>query len=162
MIKFAFYIHNHQPAGNFDAVYEHAYTHAYYPLLEALMRHKKIKFGIHNSGTLLEWITKKHPDFLEMVKEAVKRGQAEILSSAYAEPLLTFIPKKDIIEQIKYFNDYLYENFEYQPKGLWLTERVWEPSLISPLLDAGIKYTLLDDTHFSMQVLKKKNSIHTT
>ncbi len=156
MIKFAFYIHNHQPAGNFDAVYEHAYTHSYYPLLKALTQHKKIKFGIHNSGTLLEWITEKHPDFIEILKDAVKRGQAEILSSAYAEPLLTFIPKKDMIEQIKYFSDYLYEHFEYHPKGLWLTERVWEPSLISPLLDAGIEYILLDDTHFFYAGLEEK------
>ncbi len=148
MIRFAFYIHNHQPAGNFDEVYEHAYKHSYLPLLKMLMKHRKIKFGIHNSGTLLEWISKKHPDFFEMIKDTLKAGQAELLSAAYAEPLLSFIPKRDALEQIKYFNDYLYKHFEYQPKGLWLTERVWEPNLITTLLDAHIEYILLDDTQF--------------
>lgn len=148
MIRFAFYIHNHQPIGNFDEVNEYAYTHAYLPLLKVLMNYKKIKFGIHNSGTLLEWMSKNHPEFFETLKDIVKTGQAEILSSAYAEPILSFIPRRDAIEQIKYFNDYLYKHFDYQPKGLWLTERIWEPSLTSILLDAGIEYILLDDTHF--------------
>jgi alpha-amylase len=157
MIKFAFYIHNHQPTGNFDEVYEYVYEHSYLPLLKALMKHKTIKFGIHNSGTLLEWIFEKHPEFFEMLKETVKKGQSELLSSAYGEPILSFIPKGDAIEQIKYFNDYLYKHFDYQPKGLWLTERIWEPKLITTLLDAGIEYILLDDTHFLYAGLEEKD-----
>ncbi|HEC79217.1 MAG TPA: DUF1926 domain-containing protein [candidate division WOR-3 bacterium] len=154
MIRFAFYIHNHQPTGNFDEVFENAYKWAYLPLLKSLLKHKNIKFGIHNSGILLEWIEKKHPEFFEMLKESVRNGQSELLSSAYGEPVLSLIPRKDIIEQIKYFNDYLYKHFNYRPKGLWLTERIWEPDLIHPLLDAGIEYILLDDTHFFYAGLK--------
>ncbi len=157
MIRFALYIHNHQPTGNFDEIYEHTYEHSYLPLLKALMKHKTIKFGIHNSGILLEWILKKHPEFFEMLKDTVKRGQSEILTAAYAEPILSFIPKKDVIDQIKYFNDYLYKHFDYQPKGLWLTERIWEPKLITTLLDAGIEYILLDDTHFLYAGLEEKD-----
>ena len=67
MIRFALYIHNHQPTGNFDEIYEYTYEHSYLPLLKALMKHKTIKFGIHNSGILLEWILKKHPEFFEML-----------------------------------------------------------------------------------------------
>jgi hypothetical protein len=148
MMRFALYLHNHQPAGNFDNVFEYAYEHAYKPLLNALLKHPRIKFGIHNSGTLLEWILKHHPEFFAMLKQAVTQQQAELLSSGYGEPILSLIPRKDAIEQIKYYNDFLYEHFEYSPKGLWLTERIWEPQLITTLLDAGIEYLLLDDTHF--------------
>ena len=148
MIRFALYLHNHQPVGNFDHVFEYAYTNSYLPLLKALMNHEHVKFGIHNSGPLLEWISKRHPEYIEILREVVKRGQAEILGSAYGEPILSLIPKQDAIEQIKYFNDYIYKIFEFQPRGLWLTERVWEPGLISTLIDAGIEYTLLDDTVF--------------
>ncbi len=157
MIKFAIYIHNHQPAGNFDEVFEYAYEHAYLPLLKVITGHRNIKFGIHNSGTLLEWILQKHPEFFEILKESVRVGQAEILSSAYGEPILSFIPKKDAVEQIKYFNDYIYKHFDFEVKGLWLTERIWEPGLISTLLDAGIEYTLLDDTHFKYAGLNEKD-----
>lgn len=156
-MKFAIYIHNHQPAGNFGEVFEYAYEHAYLPLLKVLTEHRNIKFGIHNSGTLLEWIFENHPEFFELLKESVRVGQAEILSSAFGEPILSFIPKKDAVEQIKYFNEYIYKHFDFEVKGLWLTERIWEPGLIPILLNAGIEYTLLDDTHFKYAGLDEKD-----
>ncbi len=148
MIRFAFYIHNHQPIGNFEHVFEHAYNHSYRPLLEALMKHKTVKFGIHNSGPLLQWIQKNHPEYVELLREIVRRGQAEILTSAFSEPILSLIPKRDMLEQIKYFNDLIFRTFDFLPRGLWLTERVWEPKLISALVEAGIQYTLLDSNMF--------------
>lgn len=148
MIRFAFYLHNHQPVGNFDEVFESAYRQSYQPLLERLLAHPAVKFGIHNSGPLCEWLDRHHPEYAEMLKEAVRRGQAEILGSAFSEPILSLIPRRDAVDQIKFFKDYLFKKFDYETKGLWLTERVWEPSLISVLLEAGIEYTLLDDTHF--------------
>jgi hypothetical protein len=148
MIRFALYFHNHQPTGNFDEVFEYAYQHSYRPLLEAMLQHPRIKFGIHNSGILLDWILNHHPEFFDMLKQAITNQQVELLSSAYGEPILSLIPRKDVIEQIKYYNDFLYKHFEYHTTGLWLTERIWEPQLISTLLDAGVEYTLLDDTHF--------------
>jgi len=157
MMKFAIYIHNHQPAGNFGEIFEYAYEHAYLPLLKVLIEHRNIKFGIHNSGTLLEWIFENHPEFFELLKESIRVGQAEILSSAFGEPILSFIPKKDAVEQIKYFNDYIYKHFDFEVKGLWLTERIWEPGLIPILLNAGIEYTLLDDTHFKYAGLDEKD-----
>lgn len=156
MMRFAFYVHNHQPSGNFNEVFEHAYQHSYLPLLKVLTKHRKIKFGIHNSGTLLEWIQRKHPEFFELLRETVAAGQCEILTSAYAEPILSFIPQQDMLDQIRYFNDYIHKHFGHEPKGLWLTERIWEPQLISRLIDAGIEYTLLDDTHFLYAGLEEK------
>ena len=148
MIRFAFYIHNHQPVGNFDEVFEFAYTHSYYPLLKALLDHPRLKFGIHNSGPLCEWLEKFHPEYCDLLRTAVQSGQAEVLASAYGEPILSLIPKRDAVEQLKYFKDYIVRKFDCDVKGAWLTERVWEPSLIPVLHEAGIEYTLLDDTHF--------------
>ncbi|HET7482846.1 MAG TPA: alpha-amylase/4-alpha-glucanotransferase domain-containing protein, partial [Actinomycetota bacterium] len=34
------------------------------------------------------------------------------------------------------------------PTGLWLTERVWEQDVVPALLDAGVRYTVVDDTMF--------------
>ena len=31
---------------------------------------------------------------------------------------------------------------------MWLTERIWEPHLAKPIQEAGIEYTILDDSHF--------------
>ncbi len=157
MIKFALYLHNHQPTGNFDEVFEHTYDHAYLPLIKVLSDQPSIKFGIHNSGTLLEWICKNRPEFIDILRQCVKSGQAEILTSAYGEPILSFIPRKDAVEQIKYFTDYIHRLFDFEARGLWLTERIWEPGLISTLLEGGIEYTLLDDTHFRYAGLNEKD-----
>ena len=35
-----------------------------------------------------------------------------------------------------------------RPKGAWLTERVWESSVVPALADAGIEYVTVDDYHF--------------
>lgn len=78
----------------------------------------------------------------------VGRGQAEIMGGGFYEPLLSLIPARDRVDQIQAFSDYLYRQFGRRAQGVWLTERVWEPGLIDSLLDAGIEYTVVDDTHF--------------
>ncbi len=148
MIRLALYFHNHQPVGNFEEVYEFAYSHAYLPLLMTLIKHKKLKFGLHNSGPLCDWLLKRHPEYFDLLREAITQGQVEPLISAYSEPILSLIPPEDVIDQIRYFKDYIYKLLDYEARGLWLTERVWEPNLISLLSEAGIEYTLVDDTHF--------------
>ncbi|MCX7995961.1 MAG: DUF1926 domain-containing protein [candidate division WOR-3 bacterium] len=148
MIRLALYFHNHQPVGNFDHVFQFAYECSYLPLIKTLLKYPKVKFGIHNSGTLCEWLIKNHPEYFDYLKEALNNNQAEILVSAYSEPILSLIPSKDAVEQIKYFKDYIYRLLGVETCGLWLTERVWEPGLIQLLVEAGIDYTLLDDTHF--------------
>ncbi|MEO0095046.1 MAG: alpha-amylase/4-alpha-glucanotransferase domain-containing protein [candidate division WOR-3 bacterium] len=148
MVRLALYIHNHQPVGNFDNVFQFAYEHSYLPLIKTLLKYPNVKFGIHNSGPLCDWLLKNHPEYFDYLKEAVKSGQAEILISAYSEPILSLIPACDLMEQIKYFKEYIYKLLNFEATGLWLTERVWEPNLVSLLADAGIDYTLLDDTHF--------------
>jgi alpha-amylase len=37
--------------------------------------------------------------------------------------------------------------FGVHPEGLWLAERVWDPSLPALLAPCGVRYTLVDDTH---------------
>lgn len=45
-------------------------------------------------------------------------------------------------------NEFIKNRFGYDPKGLWLTERVWEPGLAKPIAEAGIDYITVDDYHF--------------
>jgi 4-alpha-glucanotransferase len=141
-------IHAHQPAGNFDSVMEHAYEKSYLPFVQVLLKHSFLRVGLHYSGGLLEWIERKHPEYFEIVKTLVKRGQVELLGGGYYEPILVVIPKKDAQEQIDKLAAYLARHFGKRPRGAWLAERVWEPQLPSVLAAAGVEYTLVDDNHF--------------
>jgi 4-alpha-glucanotransferase len=147
-ISLALVVHSHQPVGNFDHVFEEAYQKAYHPLIQTLLRHPRIRIGLHFSGCLLEWIGKHYPEFFEMLKHLAATGQAELMGGGFFEPVLCSIPDADKALQIAKLSDYLEEHFGARPQGAWLTERVWRQDLVRPLADAGIRYVMLDDTHF--------------
>ncbi|MCG2677089.1 DUF1925 domain-containing protein, partial [bacterium] len=85
-----------------------------------------------------------------------EKGQIEILGGGFYEPLLPLIPLEDVRGQIEMMNDFILQNFSYRPKGFWLTERVWEPSLPTIVKGTSLKYTAVDDTHFFSAGLSKE------
>ncbi len=141
-------IHSHQPVGNFENVFEGAYQKSYLPFIEVLAKHPAVRVGMHYSGSLLEWMEVKHPEFFERLRGLVAAGQVEMVGGGFYEPILAVIPAEDRREQIRRMADYLEKHFGRRPGGLWLTERVWEPHLPETLAGAGVSYTLVDDIHF--------------
>ncbi len=141
-------IHAHQPLGNFESVQEDVYRLAYLPFIEELARHPAIRIALHYSGILLAWLEKKHPEYLEQLKELAGQGQVEILGGGYYEPVLSAIPDRDRLAQIERLSDFLEKRFGSRPRGAWLTERVWDPTVPMTLAQSGIEYTLTDDYHF--------------
>jgi len=141
-------IHAHQPIGNFDSVFENSYQKSYLPFLQAVERHPGIRIGLHISGPLLEWVEAKHPEYFELLRGLVAKGQIEMVGSGFYEPILISIPPEDRVEQLRRMADYLEKHFGRRPQGAWLTERVWEPQLPGSLAAGGVEYTLVDDVHF--------------
>ena len=147
-IYLALALHNHQPVGNFDFVFEEAYQKSYYPLLQALEKHPKIRLAIHNTGCLYDWIVANHPEYMERMGTLVARGQVEIMTGGYYEPILVSLPDVDKHGQIRKLTDAIKGWFNTDAQGAWLAERVWEPHLPKSLNEAGVGYTIVDDTHF--------------
>ena len=141
-------LHNHQPVGNFPWVFQQVYEEAYLPMMNALERHPGVRLSLHYTGSLLDWLSETHPEFLERIAALVKRNQVEMVSGGYYEPILPSIPDTDKLIQIRRLTEHLYRNFGVTPTGMWLAERVWEPNLPRFLHDAGIEWTILDDVHF--------------
>jgi alpha-amylase len=147
-------IHNHQPIDNFPRVFEQAYRHAYLPMVEALERHPGVRLSLHYSGCLLNWLRENQPGFLKRIASLVKRGQIEIMTGGYYEPILPIIPDLDKLGQISKLTSAIRDQFDFSPTGLWLAERVWEPQLPKILSQAGVKWTVVDDNHFDMVGLR--------
>lgn len=147
-VRLLWAVHCHQPVGNFDFVFEHAFDNAYQPFVEVLERFPDIGVDFHFSGILLDWLDKHRPEYLDRVGTLVSRGQCGLLAGAYYEPILPPIPRHDQVGQIVALRKRLLERFGVEPIGMWLAERVWEPGLPEALAEAGIEYTLLDGTHF--------------
>lgn len=147
-IRFILGIHAHQPVGNFPEVFAAAYRRSYVPFLDVLSEFPHIPFALHYSGVLFDWLEATHPEFLDRLAGFVARGQAELLTGAYYEPILAAVPDADKVGQIQRMTSYLTFRFGVRPRGLWLAERVWEPHLAKPIAEAGAEYVILDDNHF--------------
>ena len=148
VVRLILALHNHQPVGNFDGVFEGAYRDSYLPFLEVLEGYPEIPFVLHTSGPLVEWLVEHRPEYIERVRALVEAGRVEILGGGFYEPILTMIPHRDRVGQIREFAAYLREVFGAQVRGMWVPERVWEQHLVSALAEAGVEYTVLDDFHF--------------
>jgi alpha-amylase/alpha-mannosidase (GH57 family) len=147
-IYFILALHNHQPVGNLGEVFEQSFARTYEPFIDVLERFPGIRVALHYSGSLLDWLVEKKPDFIGRLKKIAAGGQVEILGGAYYEPILPAIPDEDKIGQIRLMTTRLQELFGVEPRGMWLAERVWEPHLPRPIHQAGIDYLAVDDTHF--------------
>jgi alpha-amylase len=136
--------------GNFDHVFARATSLAYDPLLAALERHAGIRLAMHYSGPLLDWLSANQPEHLDRLGDLVAREQVELLTGGYYEPILVAIPEVDRLGQLRKMNNHLKERFGVTPSGAWIAERIWEPHLPKSLAQAGVAYTVLDDTPFKM------------
>jgi len=156
-VAFLFCVHNHQPVGNFLHVLENAYEKAYLPFIEVLKKYPFMKISIHYTGILWDFFKDRHPEFLETLRELVKKGQLEMMTGGYYEPILAVIPDADKVGQIKRLTQTIQEEMGVTPQGMWLAERIWEPHLPKYLKEAGVEYITIDDYHFKKSGLREKD-----
>ena len=70
-------VHNHQPIGNFDSVVEAAYQDSYLPFLQTFARYPSLRISLHTSGSLFDWLSQRHPEYLDLVGELVPPGESK-------------------------------------------------------------------------------------
>lgn len=147
-VSLLFGVHAHQPIGNFPEVLEDAHFRCYRPFLETLYRYPDFHFAVHFSGWLLEYLFEHYPNDMALLKAMVERGQVELFGAGDTEPVLAVIPYRDRIGQIETFSSKLSAMLGQRPQGAWLTERVWESTVVPALAVCGIRYVIVDDYHF--------------
>ena len=147
-LRLCLVLHNHQPVGNFEHVFEQAYEDSYRPFLDVFEPFEDIRISLHTSGPLMEWLDEHHPDYLDRLAALVRAGRVEIVGGAFYESILTMIPSRDRVGQITSYTDWLTRRLGAAVRGAWMPERVWEQTLTGDLVRAGIDYTVLDDFHF--------------
>jgi len=155
-IRLCLVLHNHQPIGNFDGVFEQSYQDSYLPFLDVFDCYPDIKIGLHTSGPLMEWLDEHHPEYLERIAAHVKSGRIEIIGGVYYEAIMPMIPPRDRVGQITSYTEWLTERLGAKIQGMWMPERVWEQQLTADVADAGIQYTILDDFHFKNAGLQQE------
>ncbi len=147
-VRLVLLLHNHQPVGNFDGVFEQAYQDSYLPFLDVFEHNANFPIALHTSGPLMEWLQEHHPEYIERLAALVANDRLEIVGGPFYEPILTMIPPADRRGQIISYRHYLQDLLGATVQGMWAPERVWEQSLTTDIVSAGMRFTLLDDFHF--------------
>ena len=147
-ISLLFGVHAHQPVGNFPAVIDDAHVRSYGMFLRVMERYPEFRFSVHFSGWLLDVLFERFPDDMARLAAMTRRGQVEWFGSGDCEPVLAAIPHRDRVTQITTLSDKIERRFGMRPSGAWLTERVWESSVVTSLVATGIRYVAVDDYHF--------------
>ena len=146
-IPFLFGIHCHQPAENFYHVVDWAINESYASFIETAVKNKKFRFSAHYSGWLLEYIRTHREDVFNNLKKLSDEGRIEFFTGGFYEPILSAVPQDDRIGQVQMLKDYIKNYFGQDTKGLWLTERVWDPAVIPNMVEIGIENIIVDDYH---------------
>ena len=147
-VSLLFGVHAHQPVGNFDEVLADANARCYSPFFRTVYRYPRFRFAVHFSGWLLAWIAQRYPADMALMREMVARGQMELFGGGDTEPVLAVIPHRDRVSQIEALSNRLERDLDDRPTGAWLTERVWEATVVPALAESGIRYVTVDDYHF--------------
>lgn len=88
-LKLLFGVHNHQPVGNFDHVFEELFEKSYRPYFDVLEPFESLRTAAHFTGPLLEWMQKHRPDFFKRLRDLVRAGRLEMMSGGFYEPILS-------------------------------------------------------------------------
>ena len=132
-IQLCLVLHNHQPVGNFDNVFEAAYEDSYLPFLNVFEPFEALNISLHTSGPLMKWLNERHPEYLDRLANLVAQGRIEIVGGAFYEPILTMIPSRDRVGQISSYSEWLRTRLQARIGGMWIPERVWESTLASDI-----------------------------
>lgn len=146
-IELLFGVHMHQPVDNFSKAVDEAVLKCYEPFFKTLKNYPTLRIAVHSSGWLLGYIKKNHKKLFKIIKELSDNGVIEFFGGGFYEPVLPSIPLKDRRAQIEKLNKTISKEFSQHPKGAWLTERVWDDSLVDDFSKAGIEYVMVDDYH---------------
>ena len=138
-----------RPVGCSDEDLESCYQSHYKPLAQLAYRFPHCPWMLHLGGELLEWIDRRHPELIMLLREMTKRRQMELLGGGFFAPILPIIPTLDRVGQIEKLTTELRVRFGTRPRGVWLTDCVWEPSLPHSLVGSGMEYVFLDSRQFA-------------
>ena len=123
---------------------EDLYQKKYKKILSFLYAHPDMRLSLFVSGPIIEWIEKKHEEIISLCSELVNRRQIELIGGGYYEPLFPLLLPADRSAQIEALTTSIRKAAGKRPRGAYLTESVWDPSLISSFNTCGIEYVFLD------------------
>ncbi len=120
------------------------YQNKYKKIFTFICSHPSIRLTLFIPGVVLEWLRNNHPEVITILSEKTDSGQIELLSGGYYEPILPLILPADRVTQVENLTTLIRKMVGKKPRGIFLNESIWDPSLISSLNTCVMEYTFLD------------------
>lgn len=121
---------------------------SYYPTLELLrakmLTHSDFKVSFSITGTWLEQAATWEPDLIRIIREMVKRGQAEIVGETYYHSLAFFYNLDEFNDQVNLHEETINRLFGVKPKVFRNTELSYNDYLAKWAEEKGYKGILAE------------------
>src|SRR4030042_522093 len=96
------FLHIYQPARQQPDILAAVVAQSYRPILENLVKHKKVRLTLNINGALLELFDRdRYHDLIDILRKLGEEGRVEFTSSAKYHAFLPLVEEKEIIRQIK-------------------------------------------------------------
>lgn len=120
------------------------YQLKYKKIISFICAHPSIRMSLFIPGIILDWLKKTHPEFITVLSEKTDIGQIELLSGGFYEPIMPLVIPSDRVAQIEKLTTAIRKYIGKKPRGAFLHESLWDPSLISTFNTSAMEYTFLD------------------
>ena len=139
--------------------FEITYNRTLRKIISFLYNHPKVSFTFYLPGPIWEWLEKNHAEFITLLTELVNRKQVEILGGGYYEPIFPLIMPIDRVGQIELNTTNIRKQVGKKPRGIFLGDTVWDPSLISSFKTCGMEFAILHNSLIPENEPEGKNLI---
>ncbi len=126
---------------------------SYAPALQTLLEHPGLKAALEFSGFTLEWLAENAPHVIEQVRTLVRRGDAELIGSTYANPILPLIPPADGSRQILRFLEIyerLFGDLKHRPRGFYTQEYAMDASVAELISSHGYEWAIVSSGQYKV------------
>lgn len=135
-------------------IFEKDYLTVYKPIAKFLYAHPNFFMTFAFNGVQIEFLKKKYPEFIELLKELVQRKQIELLGGGYYDPAFPLLFPMDRTGQIELLTSSIRALIGKRPRGVNICASIWDYSLVSCFHNCGMEYVLLDDSLISQEKQK--------
>ncbi len=120
------------------------YLNKFKKIFSFLCTYTDIRLSLYIPGVVLEWLKVNHPEVITILSERTSAGQIELIGGGFFEPILPLISPTDRVTQIENLTTLIRKLTGKKPRGVFLNESIWDPSLISTFNTCAMEYTFLD------------------
>lgn len=131
---------------NNNSEYKSAYDSYFKPLVSFLYANPDFKFSFYLSGPEFEFIRKKNPELIEILKQLVNRKQVEIIGGGFYNPVFPLLFPMDRSGQVEMLSSVIRKSIGKRPRGVCLCASAWDPSLVTSFETCGMEYVVLDSS----------------